>query len=81
MGTNRQVSCVKVDPADETVIWLGCSDSENNAGAPVTPNLLKVIRADGPQNGAPGTKVAATAYAGPALPAGVRSFSIRIRIL
>ncbi|MFZ9386727.1 MAG: T9SS type A sorting domain-containing protein [Chitinophagaceae bacterium] len=78
MGNNRQVSCVKVDPADETVIWLGCSDSENNAGAAVTPILLKVIRADGPQNGQPGTTVLATPYAGPALPAGAYISSIDI---
>jgi hypothetical protein len=70
MGANRQVSCVKVDPADETVIWLGCSESENNTGAAVTPSLVKVIRANGPSSGMPSVKPSATAFAGPALPAG-----------
>ncbi len=70
MGANRQVSCVRVDPADETIIWLGCSDAENNAGAAVTPILLKVIRANASTGGGPGTTPAATAYTGPVLPAG-----------
>lgn len=77
MGANRQVSCVKVDPADETVIWLGCSDSENNTGAAVTPILLRVIRAN---NGTapPATAPAATAFTGPALPAGAYISNIDI---
>src|SRR6185436_10161802 len=50
MGANRQVSCVKVDPADETTIWLGCSVSETSITS-VTPILLKVIRADGATGG------------------------------
>lgn len=78
MGANRQVSCIKVDPADETVIWLGCSDSENNAGAPVTPLLLRVIRANNPTGGAPSTRPAATAYTGPSLPAGAYISNIDI---
>jgi hypothetical protein len=78
MGANRQVSCVKVDPADETVIWLGCSDSENNSGAAVTPILLKVIRANGPTSGPPANQPSATAFAGPALPAGAYISNIDI---
>lgn len=70
MGVNRQVSCVKVDPADETIIWLGCSNSENNAGAPVTPSLVRVIRANGPTMGPPANQPSPTAFAGPALAAG-----------
>jgi hypothetical protein len=70
MGANRQVSCVKIDPADPTIIWLGCSDSENNTGAAVTPILLKVIRANASTSGAPSTKPAATAFTGPPLAAG-----------
>jgi hypothetical protein len=70
MGTNRQVSCVKVDPADETIIWLGCSDSENNSGAPVTPSLVRVIRANGSTTGPPAGRPSATAFAGPSLLAG-----------
>ncbi|MBM3415252.1 MAG: T9SS type A sorting domain-containing protein [Bacteroidetes bacterium] len=78
MGANRQVSCVTVDPADETVIWLGCSDSENNSGAAVTPILLRVIRANGPTSGPPGNQPSATAFAGPALPAGAYISNIDI---
>lgn len=78
MGVNRQVSCVKVDPADESVIWLGCSDSENNTGAAVTPSLVRVIRANNSTMGPPANQPSATAFAGPALPAGAYISNIDI---
>jgi hypothetical protein len=78
MGANRQVSCVKVDPADETIIWLGCSDAQDNTGASVTPVLLKVIRANGSTTGPPANRPSATAFAGPALAAGSFISSIDI---
>jgi len=77
MGANRQVSCVKVDPNDETTIWLGCSVAED-ATANVTPRLLKVIRANNSTTGPPANKPLATAFAGPALPAGAYISSIDI---
>jgi photosystem II stability/assembly factor-like uncharacterized protein len=77
MGANRQVSCVKVDPNDETTIWLGCSVSEN-ASANVTPRLLKVIRANGPTSGPPSSQPAATIFTGPSLSAGAYISSIDI---
>lgn len=78
MGTNRQASCVKVDPNDETTIWLGCSDSENNTGAAVAPNLVRVIRANGPTGGPPADRPSATAFTGPVLPAGAYISNIDI---
>ena len=78
MGANRQVSCVKVDPTDETTIWLGCSNSETNAGAAVTPILVKVIRADGLTSGPPAGRPSATAFTGPALAAGASISNIDI---
>ncbi len=77
MGTNRQVSCVKVDPNDETTIWLGCSVSET-ANVNVTPLLLKVIRANNPATGPPSNQPSATAFTGPSLPAGAYISSIDI---
>jgi len=77
MGTNRQVSCVKVDPNDETTIWLGCSVSEN-ATANTTPVLLKVTRANNPTTGPPSNQPLATTFTGPALPAGAYISSIDI---
>ena len=77
MGANRQVSCVKVDPNDETTIWLGCSVSET-ASSNVAPNLLKVIRANNATGGPPANRPAATAFTGPSLPAGAYLSSIDI---
>jgi hypothetical protein len=77
MGTNRQVSCVKVDPNDETTIWLGCSVAED-ASSNVAPNLLKVIRANNSTGGAPANRPSATAFTGPSLPAGAYISSIDI---
>jgi hypothetical protein len=77
MGANRQVSCVKVDPNDETTVWLGCSVAED-ATANVAPNLLKVIRANGPTTGPPSNQPSATVFAGPTLPAGAYISSIDI---
>ncbi len=76
MGSNRQVSCVKVDPGDETTIWLGCSLAED-ATANVAPILLKVMNAD-KSVGGPAPHPSATAFAGPSLPAGAYISSIDI---
>jgi len=77
MGANRQVSCIKADPNDETTIWLGCSVSEN-ATTGVTPILLKVIRANASTSGPPASRPAATAFTGPTLPAGAYISSMDI---
>ena len=77
MGANRQVSCIKVDPNDETTIWLGCSVSET-ASANVIPNLLRVIQANNSTGGPPANRPAATTFTGPSLPAGAYISSIDI---